>query len=430
MSIETGVYGLVALLVLLALRVPVAIALMSVSLVGMTSMLGWDTSISMLSSRPYDFLARWTLSAIPMFLLMGFVSYHSGLTAGLFKAAKVVFRWLPGGLAVSSIFASSGFAAVSGSSVACAASMGRIAIPEMVKSGYKPSFACGTIAAGGTIGALIPPSILLIVYGVFAQVSITQLFLGGISIGLLTALGYSLTIMAMSWLRPDIVPRVSADIEEITAFQAMKEIWPVLVLGLIIFGGMFSGLFTATEAGAVGALGALLIALLIGKLNLVVLKDSMIDTLTTTAGLLIIGVGASMFTVFLSMSGLSSYLLGFMTDWSPTYFQMMLLMVLIYLLLGLFMEPFGAMLVTLPIFLPILQGMDVSLIWFGVFLVKMLEIGMVTPPVGMNIFVIKGVASQYASLTDIFKGVSVFLVSDLLIVLLMILIPGIVLFLI
>lgn len=207
MSVEIGFYGLVALLVLLALRVPVALALMAVSLGGVTWMIDWNVAIGMLAGTPYDFIAKWTLSAVPMFLLMGFVSYHAGLTAGLFNAAKVVFRWLPGGLAISSIVASSGFAAVSGSSLACAAAMGRIAIPEMVNSGYKPSFACGTIAAGGTIGALIPPSILMIVYGVFAQVSITQVFLGGITIGLLTALSYTIVILLVSWRRPDIVPR-------------------------------------------------------------------------------------------------------------------------------------------------------------------------------------------------------------------------------
>nr|WP_236551311.1 TRAP transporter large permease subunit [Halomonas tianxiuensis] len=158
MSVDVGFYGLAILMLLLALRVPVALALVVVSLGGMTMMFGWNTAIGMLSSTPYEFIAKWTLSAVPMFLLMGFVCYHTGLTNGLFSAAKVVFRWLPGGVAISSIMASSGFAAVSGSSVACSAAMGRIAIPEMVRGGYKPSFACGTIAAGGTIGALIPPA--------------------------------------------------------------------------------------------------------------------------------------------------------------------------------------------------------------------------------------------------------------------------------
>ncbi|MFY0663235.1 MAG: TRAP transporter large permease subunit [Natronospirillum sp.] len=430
MAVEVGFYGLVILLLLLALRVPVALALMAVSLGGVTYMLDWSIAFSLLASTPYEFVAKWTLSAVPMFLLMGFVSFHTGLTAGLFNAAKVVFRWLPGGLAISSIFASSGFAAVSGSSVACAAAMGRIAIPEMVRSGYKPSFACGTIAAGGTIGALIPPSILMIVYGVFAQVSITQVFLGGISIGLLTALSYAVIILLVSWFRPDIAPRRSEHSDGYTARQAMLEIWPILVLGVLVFGGMFSGVFTATEAGAVGAAGAVIISLVTGKLSWPILKTSLLETLVTTSGLLIIGVGASMFTVFLSLSGMAGYISQAVSGWDPTYLQLMLVVVLIYLFLGLFMEPFGAMLVTLPIFLPVFELYDVSLIWFGVLLVKLLEIGMITPPVGMNIFVIRGVASQYASLVDIFKGVAIFLIADLLVVALVIFYPEIVMLLV
>ncbi|WLD58483.1 TRAP transporter large permease subunit [Salinispirillum sp. LH 10-3-1] len=426
MAVEVGIYGLVILLILLALRVPVALALMVVSLGGMSYMLDWNIAFSLLASTPYEFVAKWTLSAVPMFLLMGFISFHTGLTAGLFNAAKVVFRWLPGGLAISSIFASSGFAAVSGSSVACAAAMGRIAIPEMVRNGYKPSFACGTIAAGGTIGALIPPSILMIVYGVFAQVSITQVFLGGISIGLLTALSYMLIILLVSWFRPDIAPRRLESEDGYTARQAILDIWPILVLGVLVFGGMFSGFFTATEAGAVGAAGALIISLVTGRLTWSVLKTSLLETLSTTSALLIIGVGASMFTIFLSLSGLAGFISQSVSGWDPTYLQLMLVVVLIYLFLGLFMEPFGAMLVTLPIFLPVFELYDVSLIWFGVLLVKLLEIGMITPPVGMNIFVIRGVASQYASLVDIFKGVAIFLVADLAVVALVIFYPEIV----
>lgn len=423
MFLETGLIGLGVMLALLILRVPVAIALIGVSIGGIAAMMGSDVAISMLASKPYDFLSKWTLSAVPMFLLMGFVSYHTGLTAGLFNAAKVVFRWLPGGLAISSVFASSGFAAVSGSSVACAAAMGKIAIPEMVRSGYKPSFACGTIAAGGTIGALIPPSILMIIYGTFTQTSITDIFLGGIVIGLLTALAYSLVILLVSFFRPDVVPRHEEGSLDYTVGQAIREIWPVLVLGVIIFGGMFSGVFTATEAGAIGAGGAIVIAIILRRLDLATFKTSMLETLSTTSSLLIIGIGASMFTVFLSLSGVSGAVGDLLADWGLSYLQLMLMIVLVYLVLGLFMEPFGAMLITLPIFLPILSDFGVSLIWFGVLVVKLLEIGMITPPVGMNIFVIRGVASQYASLVDIFKGVTLFLVADLFIVALMVFAP-------
>ncbi|HZK24976.1 MAG TPA: TRAP transporter large permease [Oscillospiraceae bacterium] len=431
MAVEIGFYGLAILLGLLALRVPVALALIAVSLGGVTFMFGWDTSISLLAAKPYEFLSKWTLSAVPMFLLMGFVCYHTGLTGGLFNAAKVVFRWLPGGLAIASVFASSGFAAVCGSSVACAAAMGRIAIPEMVRSGYKPSFACGTIAAGGTIGALIPPSILMIVYGVFAQVSITDVFLGGIGIGIVTALSYTMIILLVSWLRPDIVPREATDVQEgYSVGQALYDIWPVLALGFLVFGGLFGGFFTATEAGAVGAAGAILISLGQRRLDMEKAKLAVLETLSTTAALLIIGIGASMFTVFLSLSGVAGYLSLAVTGWGPSYLELMLIVVVIYLLLGLFMEPFGAMLITLPVLLPVFELYDVSLIWFGVLLVKLLEIGMITPPVGMNIFVIRGVAGQYASLVDIFKGVTLFLVADLIVVALIIFYPSIVMFMV
>ncbi|WP_375170534.1 TRAP transporter large permease [Marinobacter sp.] len=423
MFLETGIIGLGVLLALLIFRVPVAIALMGVSIGGIAAMMGPDLAISMLASKPYDFLSKWTLSAVPMFLLMGFVSYHTGLTAGLFNAAKVVFRWLPGGLAISSIFASSGFAAVSGSSVACAAAMGKIAIPEMVRSGYKPSFACGTIAAGGTIGALIPPSILMIIYGTFTQTSITDVFLGGIVIGLVTAVTYSVVVLLVSAFRPDVVPRHEQGALDCTVGEAIREIWPVLVLGILIFGGMFSGVFTATEAGAMGAAGAIVISLLIGRLDLGTFKTALLETLMTTSALLIIGVGASMFTVFLSLSGVAGSIGDLLGEWSLGYLGLMLIIIAVYLVLGLFMEPFGAMLITLPIFLPVLSGMDVSLIWFGVLVVKLLEIGMITPPVGMNIFVIRGVAADYASLVDIFKGVILFLIADLFIVALMVFEP-------
>jgi tripartite ATP-independent transporter DctM subunit len=428
MAVEIGLYGLLLLLGLLALRVPVALALIAVSLGGVSLMFGWDTAINLLAAKPYEFVSKWTLSAVPMFLLMGFICYHTGLTGGLFNAAKVVFRWLPGGLAIASIFASSGFAAVCGSSVACAAAMGRIAIPEMVRSGYKPSFACGTIAAGGTIGALIPPSILMIVYGVFAQVSITQVFLGGITIGILTAVSYCVIVLIVSWLRPDIVPREAADVQDYSIGQALYDIWPVLVLGFLVFGGLFGGFFTATEAGAVGAAGSIIISLALRRLDKSKARMAFLETLSTTASLLIIGIGASMFTVFLSLSGVAGYISTAVTGWSPSYLELMLIVVVMYLLLGLFMEPFGAMLVTLPVLLPVFELYDVSLIWFGVLLVKLLEIGMITPPVGMNIFVIRGVAGQYASLVEIFKGVTLFLIADLVVVALVIFYPGIVMF--
>jgi tripartite ATP-independent transporter DctM subunit len=429
MNVTLGLVALAILFVLLGLQVPIAIAMIVVSFAGVWAMIGLAPAIGVLANTPYEFIASWTLSAVPMFLLMGFVAYHGGLTAGLFDAAKVGLRKVPGGLGIAAIVACSGFAAVCGSSLATAASLGRIAIPEMVRAGYSPRIATGTLAAGGTIGALIPPSILMIIFGVFAETSVTQVFMGGISVGLLTALSYVIVILLIAWLRKDLIPAEPVGVADLDARKVMLAVWPILVLIALVFGGLFSGLFTATEAGAVGAAGALVLVALTGRLNWNVLRQSVLETLGTCASLFIIGVGAVMFTRFLGLSGVAGLVSGAVQASDLNYYQLMLVIVVIYLILGMFMEPFGAMLVTLPVLLPVLALHDINLVWFGVFLVKLLEIGMITPPLGMNVFVIRNVAGQYANLTDVFRGVTPFLLADLVLVAILVAFPAIVLFL-
>lgn len=429
MSITVGFVGVAVLFLLLLLRVPVALALIAVPFGGIAWLIGLTPAVGMLASTPYSATASWTLSAVPMFLLMGFIAFHAGLTAGLFEAAKAVLRRIPGALAISSILACSGFASVSGSSLATAAAMGRIAIPEMVKSGYSPSFASGAIAAGGTIGALIPPSILMIVFGVFAETSVTKVFMGGITIGLLTALAYSIVVLITTLVRPDIAPRRPLASDDTPVLRAVLRIWPVLLLMIVVFGGLFSGFFTATEAGAVGAFGAVVITLAMRKLTWHIFRLAMFETLKTAASIFIISVGATMLTRFLGLTGLSSFISGAVAGADLGYVQLMIIIVIIYLILGMFMEPYGAMMVTLPVLLPILKAEGISLVWFGVFVVKMLEIGMITPPVGLNVFVIRNVASAYATVVQIFKGVIPFLLADLVVVALIIAFPAIVLWL-
>ncbi|MBF9030615.1 TRAP transporter large permease subunit [Rhodobacterales bacterium HKCCE3408] len=429
MSVETGFIGVGVLLLLLLLRLPVAMALIAVSFGGVVSLVGIRPAVGILYSTPYDFVASWTLSAVPMFLLMGFVAFHAGLTGGLFEAAKLLLRRLPGGLAISSIFACSGFAAVSGSSLACAAAMGRIAIPEMVSAGYRPSIAAGSIAAGGTIGALIPPSILMIIYGVFAETSITEVFVGGITIGIVTAISYCIVVLIISVVRPDVIPSRSAPPEPGQGRTAILSVLPILVLILLVFGGLFAEIFSATEAGAVGAFGTIIISAITSRLSREVISRSLLETVTTTASLFIIAVGASMFTRFLGLSGLSGFINSWVAGADLTYVQLMLVIVLVYLALGTFMEPFGALLVTLPVFLPVLQDQGLSLVWFGVLVVKLLEIGMITPPVGLNVFVIKNVAQSYVSTAQIFAGVIPFLLADLVVVVFAIAFPSAILLL-
>jgi tripartite ATP-independent transporter DctM subunit len=307
--------------------------------------------------------------------------------------------------------------------------MGRIAIPEMIRAGYAPSIAAGCIAAGGTIGALIPPSILMILYGIFAETSITSVFLGGVSIGILTALGYSAIVLLLAWTRPDLVPRRPIEDEQISAREALVRVWPVLLLIGIVFGGLFSGFFTATEAGAIGAAGAILCAALVGRLNRHVMRQALLETLMTTASLLIIGIGAAMFTRFLGITGLSGFISQQVGAADIGYYQLMLIIVIVYLLLGMVMEPFGAMLITLPVFIPLLNAEGISLVWFGVLVVKLLEIGMITPPVGLNVFVIRNVASAHVTTLQIFRGVGPFFVADLIVTALIIVFPALVLFL-
>jgi tripartite ATP-independent transporter DctM subunit len=429
MSLTIGLSGLAVLFVLLALRVPIAIAMMAIAFGGVWLMLGINPAIGVLANTPYEFVASWTLSAVPMFLLMGFIAFHGGLTAGLFDAAKVGLRKVPGGLGIAAIVACSGFASVCGSSLATAASLGRIAIPEMVRAGYKPSFATGALAAGGTIGALIPPSILMIIYGVFAETSVTQVFLGGISVGLLTAASYVILILLVAYFRKDIIPEVPAGVAELDGRKVMIAVWPILALIVLVFGGLFSGLFTATEAGAVGAAGAIGLVAITGRLNWMVLRQSVLETLGTCASIFIIGVGAVMFTRFLGLSGVAGLISTSVQGAQLGYFELMFVIVVIYLILGMFMEPFGAMLVTLPVLMPVLSAHNIDSVWFGVFVVKLLEIGMITPPLGMNVFVVRNVAAEYATLTDVFKGVALFLIADLVLISVLVAFPDIILFL-
>jgi tripartite ATP-independent transporter DctM subunit len=430
MSVETGFIGLGIMLALLLLKVPIAIAMIAVSFGGIAYMLGIGPASGVLTATPYEFAASWTLSAVPMFLMMGFVAFHSGMTRGLFDLAKLSLARLPGGLGVASLFACGGFAAVSGSSVATAATLGRMAVPEMVQTGYRPSFAAGTLAAGGTIGALIPPSILMILYGVFAETAVTDVFLGGLVIGIATTLAYSALVVGVSLFRPDIVPRRAPDLADLSFRSTLKDVWSLLALIVLIFGGLFGGFFTATEAGAIGALGALVISVLNRSLTWDSFKAALFETLSTSSALFFVGIGAVMLTKFLAFSGAGNMISSWVSGADLDTVTLLIIIVVIYLVLGMFLEPIGAMLITLPFFLPILSAQGVGLGWFGVFLVKLLEGGMMTPPLGMNVFVIKSVCDKYVSLTDVFKGVLPFIIVDGMLIAAMIAFPEAVVFLI
>lgn len=428
-DIGIGFLGIGILFFLILFKVPIGMALIAVSFVGMWAVVGVDVALSSFGIIPYNFAANWTLSSVPLFLFLGFICYHTNLTQGMFKAARVWLSGVPGGLAIASVVGSAGFAAVSGSSIACSAAMGRIAVPEMLRYKYDPGLATGTVAVAGTIGALIPPSIIMILYGVIAQTSVSKLFLGGIMAGAITILGYVLVIYIRVKLNPSLAHDVNEKIPFSEKIAALKETWPVLFIMVGIFGGLFGGVFTPTEAGAVGSALACIVAILKRRFSWDAFKKAALETLVTTSSLLIIAVGASLLTRFLVFSGASDYLSDLIISFDANDLTIMLGVIIIYLILGMFLEPVGCMLLTLPIILPVIENTAFSLIWFGVVLTKLLEIGMITPPVGMNVFVVKSVVGNLVTTSQVFRGILWFLAMDIVLVGLFIAVPDLILYL-
>lgn len=424
-----GLFGLAILVVLLLLRVPISISLIAVSFGGIWFLIGARPAWGILAAVPYEFAAKWTLSSIPMFLLMGYVSFHAGLTKGLFAACRSWLSGLPGGLAIASVLGAAGFAAVTGSSVACAAAMGRIAVPEMLKSKYDPALATGSIAAAGTLGALIPPSILLILFGVFAEVPVSKLFLGGAMAGVLTAAAYVITILVLTTFRPELAPKLDEKPPLSERLQHLRDTWPILLLMTVVMSGMFVGFFTATEAGAVGAFASIIIARAKGDLTWRALWLSIEESLTTTSVLFLIAIGSNLLTRFLALSGSGELITSMIIALQADPLMLILGISVLYILLGMFLDPIGAMLLTLPILLPVLDSTNVNLIWFGVFLAKFLEIGMITPPIGLNVFVIKGTVGNLVSLSTIFRGILWFLVADFVVVVILVAFPEVITYL-
>lgn len=431
-NVDLGLWSFAVVLLLIAIRVPIAVALGLVAVAGVAVMRNFDVAASLIRDTPFTFASKWELSAIPMFLLMGAIAHNSGVSSALFRAARLWFSGLPGGLAVAANMACAGFAAASGSSVATAAAMGRLAIPEMLKQGYDKGLATGVVASAGTLGSLIPPSILFVLYGVFAQVSISKLLIAGILPGLLTAAAYTAMILIRCKLKPGLAPRLSE--AELAGYRkqrwsALRDVWPTLLLILSIIGGLYGGIFTPTEAGAVGAFIAFAIGLLQGRMTFKAIRDSLVETLGTTAQLFFIGVGAVMYTTFLALTGMTPFLTGLIGQWGLDPLLLVLAASILYLILGMFLDPLGVMLLTLPVLMPMFQNLGLDLIWFGVLVVKYVEIGLLTPPVGFNVYVIKSVVGNSVPLETIFKGVGWFLVCEVFVVILLIAFPQISLFL-
>jgi len=413
-NVAIGFLGLGAGLLLIALRIQIGVAVGIVSFFGIAVILNMKAAWGMLTAVPFNFVGDWNLTAIPMFLLMGYVASSAGLTQGLFQAMRIFLSRMPGGLAIASVGACALMSAASGSSVATASSMARIATPEMLRYRYDPGLATGVVATAGTLGSLIPPSILMVLYGYYAEVSIAKLFIAGVIPGLLSAVMLSVMIVARVTVKPSLAPRVEESFTAQEKLDAIKEIWPlpVLVFGVLI--GIFIGLFTPTEAGAVGAFLALVLALLRGRLTLPVLRDAVVSTLSSTAGIFMVVIGTVLLTRFMALSGVPNFIATELLTLGSSELMIILMVVVLYLLLGMFLDSIGILLLTLPIILPVARDAGIELIWFGVILIKLLEIGLITPPVGLNVYVMKGALGSLVKLQQIFAGVTWFVVAEMI----------------
>ncbi|MEZ5450983.1 MAG: TRAP transporter large permease [Thiolinea sp.] len=432
---EASLIGFVCLLVLIFLRVPLGVAMGTIGVIGFALVQiqvfenprGWDAALKMVPQVAFDTGLSYSLSVVPLFILMGNFVTESGISAQLYRASNAFLGHLRGGLAMATVLACGFFSAVCGSSMATSATMSRVAMPSMRHYGYADSLATGSIAAGGTLGILIPPSVILVIYGLMTETDIGKLFIAGILPGILGILLYMAAVWVTVRIDPDSGPAAEkSDWPE--RLRAMRGVWGIVLLFTLVMGGIYTGLFTPTEAAGIGATGAFLIALLMGKLSWRSLYSILVETTRTTAMLFFLVIGAVLFSNFVNLAGLPDELRDWVLGLNISPMMVLLAVVLIYLALGTVLESLSMILLTVPIFYPMMQALGFDLIWFGILVVVVTEISLITPPVGLNVFVLKAVVPD-VGLGTIFRGVTPFWMADIVRLLLIATIPAIALLL-
>ncbi|MFC1580724.1 TRAP transporter large permease subunit [Thermodesulfobacteriota bacterium] len=422
-----GVIGVILLIVLLFSSMPIGPVMALIGFIGFTYLVNLNASLSILSTSPYRSAANHAMSTIPLFMLMGLLCFHAELSKDIYRTLRNWMGRLPGGLAMSTVGGCAGFAAVSGSSLATAVTMGTIALPEMKRYKYDDGLACGSIAAGGSIGILIPPSIAFIIYASLTEESIGRLFIAGVIPGLMEAVFYILTIYIICKIKPAMgPPGPSSTLRE--KIVSLKDTWGVLVLFFLVIGGIYGGIFTPTEAAGVGAFGAFALGMIRRKLTLKKILDSLAEASKNTAMLMLMLVGADIFGYFLTMSQIPFLLAEFVVGLPVHSAVTMWAILAVYIILGCIMPIIPAIILTVPIFFPVVTGLGYDPIWFGVIVVTMAEMGQITPPVGINVFILAGVAED-VPLGKIFKGIFPFVLADIVRVILIFFIPALALWL-
>ncbi|MFD1913530.1 TRAP transporter large permease [Halodurantibacterium flavum] len=419
--------GFGALFLLMILRVPIGVAMGIVGVTGFAAMVSWPAGLNLLVNAPYRMMSDYALSVVPMFVLMGVFAGAGGLSRELFDASNTWLGHVRGGLATATVAASGGFAAINGSSVACAATMTTVALPEMRRAGYAPGFAAGVIAAGGTLGAMIPPSVFLLLYGIITEQNVAKLFVAGVVPGLLGLTLYAIVVQIVAWRNPAAMPRgTRAGWSE--RFAALRRLWATMLLFALVIIGMYGGFVTVTEAAGLGAVGALLIGVARGKLPPRVILRCLIDALQITAAIFTIAVGATLFGYFLTVTQVTQNLTAFLTQVPLPAWGVLGLVLLVYLALGAVMDELAVILLTVPIVFPAMQSLGFDPVWFGIVLVTTISIGLISPPIGMNVFVINSIARD-VKLTDIYRGVLPFVGADILRIVILCLFPALALWL-
>ncbi|MGQ7249469.1 TRAP transporter large permease [Halomonas sp. V046] len=412
MATETiGAIGLGLLLVLMVLRVPVALSMLLVGVGGFSQVIGWEAAVSMLKSVPVEVLSNYSFSAVPMFILMGVLAAHSGMAGKLFQSARVICGGWKGGLAIAAIGSCGIFSAISGSSLATASTMTRVALPEMERYGYHRGLATGALAAGGTLGIMIPPSIALLIYAILTEQSVGDMFMAGLIPGLMGLAFYALTVSVVMRLKPSLaIAGVPTGWGEKLA--SLGGLVPFFAVFLIMILGIYFGIFTPTEGASVGAFATLLYALAKG-LRARELWAAVQETLALSAVVFFMLVGAETLGYFISVSRISFSISDTLYAMELSPFVVVLCILAMYFVLGMFMDSIAMLVITVPVVFPIIQSLGIDPVWFGIITVLTVELGLITPPVGMNVFVIKAMA-PHVGLGEIFRGVSPFIVSDFL----------------
>ncbi|MBB4952222.1 tripartite ATP-independent transporter DctM subunit [Agrobacterium vitis] len=414
--------GIAILLTLLFTGVPIAFAMTAVGLVGVASIIGMTPALSLVATVFFDYGRDYSLSVLPLFLIMGYFVVQSGIAEELYNAAYAWLRHRRGGLATATVLACGAFSSVCGSSMATAATMARISLPSMRRFGYPDHLAMASIAAGGTLGILIPPSVILVFYGIMTQQDIGKLFLAGIIPGIVGVIGYIIAVRISLYFYQGSLP-TEPKLPLLVRIKALKGSAGAILLFAFVMGGIYLGVFTPTESAGMGAGGAFLLTLLLGKFSVKGLFDVLYDTMKTSAMMFFILFGALMFTNYVNMSGMTQDIQSFIGFFGQSRLSLILVILVVYLLLGCVLESLSMIMLTVPIFYPIAEAHGIDLIWFGIFIVMVTEVSLITPPVGMNAFVLKAVV-QDVSLRTIFRGLGPFVFMDLVRIGLLIFVPG------